>query len=309
MANLVRQRRPILLHGETGVGKEMLARTLHLSSPDPEAPYIVVNCAAIPENLLEAEMFGIVKGAATGIDPRPGYFSRAAGGTLFLDEIGELSPALQAKLLRALQEGEIQPVGGRPRPIDVWVIAATNLDLESDQLRRDLYYRLAGGLLDVPPLRDCVEDLPALLRHFLALAAADNQYRIRGVTTRALRRLAAYSWPGNIRQLEHLMYRLVASRPIGGVIDEDQLPDEVREAPPPRIETPAASDLDDLALKPQIEALERQLITEAMRRAAGRQVAAAELLGISRSGLAKMLQRLDLKDSWALVEDPLEPPG
>ena len=133
MATLCRRRRPVLLHGETGVGKELLARTLHDSSTDPKQPYVVVNCAAIPANLLEAEMFGIAGGAASGVEPRPGYFARAEGGTLFLDEIGELAPALQAKLLRVLQEGEIQPVGGRPRRVDVWVIAATHVDRRGDR--------------------------------------------------------------------------------------------------------------------------------------------------------------------------------
>ena len=155
MTTICQQRHPVLLHGETGVGKGLLARTLHASSPNPDLPFVTVSCAAIPENLLESEMFGVVKGAATGVAARPGYFARAQGGTLFLDEIGELSPALQAKLLRALQENEIQPVGGSPRAIDVWVIAATNVDLHSDRLRRDLYYRLSSGLLEIPPLRQC----------------------------------------------------------------------------------------------------------------------------------------------------------
>jgi two-component system response regulator HupR/HoxA len=299
MATLCSSRRPVLLHGETGVGKELLARTLHDSSPDPRKPYVVVNCAAVPENLLEAEMFGIVKGAATGVEPREGYFAHAHGGTLFLDEIGELTPTLQAKLLRTLQENEIQPVGGRPRPIDVWVIAATHADLRSDKLRRDLYYRMAGGLLEVPPLRRCQDDVPALVRRFLAAAAAEAGIPLRGVTVRALGRLRSYGWPGNVRELEHAMRRVVRSRPPGGIVDEDGLPEEIRSEARHLADVRPSAETDDLELRPRVETLERFLIREAMRRAGGRQVKAAELLGVSRSGLAKMLERLDLKHAWA----------
>ena len=302
MAALCRSRRPVLLHGETGVGKELLARTLHDSSPKAEAPYVVVNCAAIPENLLEAEMFGIVRGAATGIEPRPGYFARADGGTLFLDEIGELTKALQAKLLRTLQENEIQPVGGQPKPVDVWVIAASHVDLFGDGLRRDLYYRLAGGLLEVPPLRRCLDDIPALVDHFLRRAAEEAGVGLRGVTARAVARLRAYSWPGNVRELAQIMYRLVQGCPAGGIVDEDQLPANIRSPAPGPADAEARTETDDLELKPRVEALERSLIIEAMRRAGGRQVKAAEILGVSRGGLAKMLKRLDLKDSWARPE-------
>lgn len=299
MAILCRARRPILLHGETGVGKELLARTLHDSSADSKAPYVMVNCAAIPESLLEAEMFGIVRGAASGIEPRPGYFALAEGGTLFLDEIGELAPPLQAKLLRVLQEGEIQPVGGKPRRVDVWVVAATHVDLQGERLRSDLYYRLAGGLLEVPPLRKARADIPILVRHLLGRSSAAAGVEIRGMTTRAVERLRRYPWPGNIRQLAQLLDRLVAARPLGGILDEDAIDDLLSETRPESDEPIAdLTRAESLELRPRIEAVEKALILEAKRRSGGRKIHAARLLGISRSGLDKMLRRLGLVASW-----------
>jgi hypothetical protein len=172
MRPLVRGDLPVLIVGETGTGKELIARMLHASSPRGQGPFVAVNCAAIPGELLEAEMFGIVKGAATGVTERPGKFRLAHGGTLFLDEIGDMSLDLQAKLLRALQEKEVQPVGSNaPVPVDIRVLAATNSDLgsriEAGRFRRDLYHRLAGYRLRVPPLRERPEDVPALVTSFL----------------------------------------------------------------------------------------------------------------------------------------------
>ncbi len=311
MAAVCRLQDPVLLHGETGVGKEMLARTLHDTSKGPGAPYLVVSCAAIPDDLLEAEMFGVVKGAATGVEARVGHFVRAQGGTLFLDEIGELSSNLQAKLLRVLQEGEIQPVGGPPRPIDVWVVAATNVDLESERLRRDLYYRFAAGLINIPPLRRCRDDIPALVRQFCLLASADTGVQLRGMTSRALKRLQAYGWPGNVRQMAQLVRRLVALDPAGGVIDLDHLPDDLRRSSAPPAPWTSLPELDDLRLRPQVEALEKGLIREAMRRSGGHQIRAAEHLGLSRSGLAKKLKRYGLSESWARdpVDESSQPPS
>ena len=303
MTAVCRLRRPVLLHGETGVGKELLARTLHESSADPRAPYVVVNCAAIPENLLESEMFGIVRGAASGVEPRAGYFEQAAGGTLFLDELGELAPTLQAKLLRVLQEGEIQPVGGKPRRVDVWVVAATNVDLGSPSLRRDLFYRMAGGLIEVPPLREARDDIPLLVRPLLERAATEAAVVVRGMTRGALQRLCAADWPGNVRQLELVLQRAVSEVGESGVVDEqvfDRVLPRGEERSP---KEPGGSDeldeVSNLELKPRVEALERRLIIEAMRRAGGRKIRAAELLGVSRSGLDKMLRRLEIGTSWA----------
>ncbi|MEM8961404.1 MAG: sigma 54-interacting transcriptional regulator [Acidobacteriota bacterium] len=310
MAAVCRLRQPVLLHGETGVGKEMLARTLHDSASREScrgsevAPYVVVNCAAIPESLLEAEMFGVVRGAATGVEPRQGYFARASGGTLFLDEIGELAPSLQAKLLRVLQTGEIQPVGGAPRAVDVWVIAATHVELDSGRLRRDLYYRLAGGLLDVPSLRRCREDIPALARHFLWRCAEEAGLRLRGVTARAVSRLQRHDWPGNVRELAHVMQRLVALAPANGIIDLDDLPETVRRSAGRSSSLGEADDeplgaAANLAIKPRVDALERRLIRTAMTRTGGHRMQAAALLGVSRGGLAKKLKRLGLETTWA----------
>lgn len=309
MEAVCRLQDPVLLHGETGVGKEMLARTLHDTSKGPDAPYLVVSCAAIPDDLLEAELFGVVRGAATGVEARVGHFVSAQGGTLFLDEIGELSPNLQAKLLRVLQEGEIQPVGGSPKPIDVWVIAATNVDLESERLRRDLYYRFAAGLIDIPPLRRCRDDIPALVRQFCLLASADTGVQLRGMTARVLGRLQDYGWPGNVRQMAQLVRRLVALDPVGGVIDLDLLPDDLRRPKNPSEPWTPLSELKDLSLKPQVEALEKRLIREAMRRSGGHQIRAAEHLGLSRSGLAKKLKRYGLSESWARQSTEDEPPS
>ena len=194
---------PVLVSGETGVGKEMIARILHDSSERRGGPYVAVNCAAIPADLLEAEMFGIGKGVASGVEARPGRFQLAEGGTLFLDEIGEMPLALQAKLLRALQEKEIHPLGSRrPRSVDVRVVSATNVDLarhmEQGALRSDLYYRLAGVVLEVPALRECPQDVPGLTEHFLRTFAAEAGVRLRGLSVAAMQRLVAYHWPGNV---------------------------------------------------------------------------------------------------------------
>ena len=292
---------PVLILGETGSGKEMVARILHLSSGRAGGPFVAINCAAIPRELMEAELFGVVKGAATGVGPRRGTFRHAEGGTLFLDEIGELDPSLQPKLLRALQEREIQPVGGRPRRVDVRVLAATNLDLEGglgERLRPDLYYRLAGSLLEVPPLRRYRDEVPELAAFFLRRYARQVGTLVCGVTAGAVSRLRSYDWPGNVRELEHEMHRLAIHAPAGAVIDVGHLAPKIRA---PRPEPPiAAAELGSLALAPRLEALERALIREALLRTGGRLGEAARLLEISRNGLAKKLKRLGLKDGWAL---------
>ena len=175
---------PVLINGETGVGKETIAQILHLSSDRHDGPFVAINCAALPEELLEAEMFGIEKGVATGVEKRPGRFREAHGGTLFLDEIGEMSAALQAKLLRTLQEGEVTPLGGRPRSVDVRILAATNVDLSQvvadGSLRADLFYRLAGFVLTIPPLRRRRQDIPALIERFLSRFLEERGIAIRG---------------------------------------------------------------------------------------------------------------------------------
>ena len=295
---------PILLTGETGVGKEHLARLLHQASTRREQPFVALNCAAIPDDLLEAEMFGIGRGVATGVQPRKGKFAQAHRGTLFLDEIGELAPALQAKLLRAIQEQEIQPLGEPARAVDVRLVSATNCDLEhqidAGGFRRDLYYRLAGEVLRVPPLRQRREDLPRLVGHFLRRSSQRLGKPIQGLTVKALRALSNHHWPGNVRELEHEVRRLVHRCPEGGAIDFGMLSASVVEAPSHGIEAAPEAPVDDFDLAGRFEALERELIPRALARARGNQTAAARLLGISRNGLAKRLKRLGIRpdDPW-----------
>jgi DNA-binding NtrC family response regulator len=288
---------PVLLLGETGVGKEFLARILHDSSPRRRGPFVAVNCAAIPADLLEAEMFGIGKGVATGVMERRGTFQMAEGGTLFLDEIGDMPLELQAKLLRALQEKEIQPVGGAPAAVDIRVIAATNSDLErrmeEGRFRRDLYFRVAGFALRVPPLRERREDVPVLVEAFLRAFARESGKTLRGITVKALRLLIAYAWPGNVRELEHEVRRLVHVCPQGEAIDSTMISPHIA-APGPGHDAAAAVGTFDLGKN--LDALERRLIGEALAQAHGNRSRAAKLLGVSRNGLAIKMERLGLRD-------------
>jgi two-component system response regulator AtoC len=298
MRSLVAGGAPVLLLGETGVGKELLAQVLHASSPRGGGPFVAVNCAAIPSELMEAEMFGIAKGVATGVGERPGLFQLAKGGTLFLDEIGEMPLALQAKLLRALQGKEIQPVGGAPVRIDTRVVAATNSDLdrkmEQGQFRHDLYYRVAAFVLRVPPLRERREDIPGLVQAFLDGFAREVGKPTPPITPAALRALTAHSWPGNIRELEHEVRRLVYLCPDGQGIDRGMLYEHILD--PPGMEASAPS---SLTLEAHVDHLERRLIRTALARTGGRRAAAARLLEISRNGLSKKMERLGI----------VEPPG
>ncbi len=206
---------PVLISGESGVGKELIARAIHGSGERRAKPFVAVNCGAMPENLVESILFGHEKGSFTGATERHvGKFVEASGGTLFLDEVGELPAAAQVKLLRAIQEGEVEPVGARkPVKVDVRLVSATNRDLIADvkagRFREDLFYRLHVFPITVPPLRERSADIPALVRHFLARFAAEEGKRIRVVTPEALRVLAAHHWPGNIRQLENAVFRAV----------------------------------------------------------------------------------------------------
>ncbi|MEM1180240.1 MAG: sigma 54-interacting transcriptional regulator [Acidobacteriota bacterium] len=295
MAPLVQGDVPVLVSGETGVGKEHLARTLHLSSPRADGPFVALNCAAIPDELLEAELFGIGRGVATGVKERPGKFAQAEGGTLFLDEIGDMPPTLQAKLLRALQEKEIHPLGEAPRRIDARVISATNTDLAErmadGRFREDLYYRIAGYALKVPPLRDRREDLPSLVSHFTRRASQESGKAIRGFTVKALRVLSQYPWPGNVRQLEHEIRRLVYRCRTGQAVDSSMIAEDITGAEP----APGDPQLgDSLHIEAHVTSLERRLIRRALRRTQGNRSQAAKLLGLSRNGLANRMRRLEL---------------
>jgi DNA-binding NtrC family response regulator len=220
---------PVLIEGESGVGKELIARAIHGSGERRARPFIAVNCGAIPENLVESILFGHEKGAFTGATERhTGKFIEATGGTLFLDEVGELPPAVQVKLLRAIQESEVEPVGARkPVKVDVRLISATNrnliADVKSGRFREDLFYRLHVFPISVPPLRARAEDIPELTRHFLARFAAEEGKRIRAVSTEALTLLTGHRWPGNVRQLENAVFRAVVLAE-GDVIGVDEFP-------------------------------------------------------------------------------------
>jgi len=298
LRQLLRGDIPVLITGETGVGKEHVAETLHASSTRREGPFVAVNCAAIPSALLEAELFGIESGVATGVNARKGKFQLARGGVLFLDEIGDMSLELQAKLLRALQALEVHPLGATaPEPIDVRIVTATNTDLQSliaaGRFRRDLYYRVAGFTVQVPPLRARRDDIPAFVEHFMRLYAEEIGKPVRGVTVRALAALAAATWPGNVRELEHEVRRLVYLCPENQTIDSTMLS--------PSILDPALDqhldDLDltgDLDLDAAIANVEKRRITAALARTRNNRSKAAKLLGISRNGLALKMERLGL---------------
>ena len=310
MRPLVGNDLPVLIVGETGVGKEHLAQTLHRSSPRGRGPLVAINCAAIPAELLEAELFGIGDRVATGVAARRGRFQQADGGTLFLDEIGEMPRNLQAKLLRALDEKHVHPVGAGPVPVDVRVLSATNVDLyrrmEVGQIRRDLFFRLAGYLLEVPPLRSRPEDVPLLAEHFLNRFSREANKRIRGLTVRAMNALAAYEWPGNVRELEHEMRRLVYLCPKGQAIEAGMLADHFRrgEAADSTAASQGAEEDEESAEaagEPRLptlnlEQLDLLAIEQAMARSGGRVAEAARSLGISRYTLRRRLQRSGIQD-------------
>jgi two-component system response regulator HupR/HoxA len=298
MAPLLQGDLPVLFVGETGVGKELLAQALHLSSARREGPFVAVNCAAIPADLLEAEMFGIARGVATGVAARPGKFQSADRGTLFLDEVGDMPAALQAKLLRALQGGQIQPVGGTPVTVNVRIVTATNSDLEErlrdGRFRADLYYRIAGFVLRVPPLRERCADLAALVAGFLADCALETGKSILGISDSALAALLRYPWPGNVRELQHEVRRLGYLCPDGESVEASMLSDRVWACE----ETSAPSaEIDTLDLRTNVDVLERRLIARALARAEGSRAGAARLLGVSRNGLALKMERLGLGEA------------
>jgi Nif-specific regulatory protein len=291
----------VLIEGESGTGKELVAKALHHNSPRAEQPFVAVNCAALPDALVEAELFGIEKGVATGVDRRIGRFEEANGGTLFLDEIGDLSLAAQAKILRVLQERAVDRVGGRGSlAIDIRVIAATNKNLEAAikerTFREDLYYRLKVIHIQTPSLREVPEDIPGLANHFLNKYCKLMQTEPKQFTPEALNLLTGYLWPGNTRQLENEVKRLVASVR-GKAITEDHLDNSIRNpaAPvqifPPSVK-PAAGAPSSRSLPTAVEALERRMIEEALRESGGNKQKAAQALDLSRQGLIKKLKRL-----------------
>ena len=290
-------RATVLLQGESGTGKELLARLIHHLSPRSARPIIAVNCGALHENLLESELFGHEKGAFTGATARRiGRFEEADGGTLFLDEIGELSQAVQVKLLRFLQEHEFQRLGGNQTlRTDVRVISATNRNLEQrvkeGAFREDLFYRLNVVLMSIPPLRERKEDIPPLIDHFLKRYAEENGKEIEGLSSEAQDVLLKYDYPGNVRELENIIERaVVIARE--EVISVEDLPFRERME-----ESAEGRKAEEGLLRGSIEELEKKLIVEAMEKAGDHQTRAAELLGISERMLRYKLKKYGLKAS------------
>jgi DNA-binding NtrC family response regulator len=329
---------PVLIEGESGVGKELIARAIHGSGERKTKPFVAVNCGAIPENLVESVLFGHEKGSFTGATDRHlGKFVEANGGTLFLDEVGELPPAAQVKLLRALQEDQVEPVGARkPVKVDVRIMSATNRDLIADvkagRFREDLFYRLHVFPITVPPLRERREDIPDLIRHFLARFCAEEGKRIHLVSAAALTLLRKYRWPGNVRQLENAMFRAVVLAD-GDTLDVDEFPqiaaqahnadavattdqpaDEpsteieqplrfVEEAPPLKTDVAPPPSSDERDLLPMVDSfgdlrpladLEADVIRFAIAHCRGRMSEVARRLGIGRSTLYRKLEGMGL---------------
>ncbi|MFO0687658.1 MAG: sigma-54 dependent transcriptional regulator [Myxococcota bacterium] len=295
----------VLITGESGTGKELFARALHDNGRRAERPFVAVNCGAIPEALLESELFGHVKGAFTGAHAsRDGRFAAAHGGTIFLDEIGDMSPALQVKLLRVLQERCFEPVGSStPRRVDVRVIAATHRSLPEQiaegRFREDLYDRLAVVPIEVPALRERIEDLPLLVHHFLDRARHERGSQVTGVSDEALQRLMDYDWPGNVRELENLIERLTVVVGVGE-IDAPDLPDPIRAEPALRTWAPrlpsSGLDFNDVVTR-----FENDLIEQALERTGWNKNRAAQLLRLNRTTLLEKIKKRGLAPRGPLL--------
>jgi DNA-binding NtrC family response regulator len=288
-------RATVLLCGESGVGKDLIARAIHYRSPRRDRPLVKINCSAIPENLMESELFGYEKGAFTGAaGSKPGKFEQADTGTVFLDEIGDVPAGIQVKLLRILQEREFERLGSNvTRHIDVRVIAATNQDLraalEQGTFREDLYYRLNVVPLNIPPLRERQPDIAFLAQHFVHKLAPDAGAQVEGITPAAIAKLEAYHWPGNVRELENVIERsLVMCR--GDVLDEQDIRLEM--APRPRAQNQDPSFLPEGLTLDQYE---QEIIREALRRAGGNKSQAARLLGLTRNALRYRLTQMGME--------------
>ncbi len=286
----------VLLMGESGTGKELVARAIHMQSPRADRPFIPVNCGAIPAELLESEMFGHERGAFTGaVGPRAGMFQLATGGSIFLDEVGEMSPLLQVKLLRVLQDREVRPVGAdRSFKVDVRVVAASNKDLaaevEAGRFREDLFYRLQVIPIVMPPLRERRSDIPLLVKHFLEKHNRKRLGRPVRISEQAMVHLWEHDWPGNVRELENLLERLVILSE-DGLIDVQHLPPNIRSLiSEKKIPRPTLGE-EGLDLNTAVEEFENRLIEEALRRTKGNKQAAARLLGLKRTTLVAKLRR------------------
>jgi two-component system response regulator HupR/HoxA len=291
----------VLIVGETGTGKDLVARAIHYSGRRKDARFVAQNCGALPDTLLESELFGHVRGAFTGAHAdKMGLFEVADRGTIFLDEVAEMHPGMQVRLLRVLQDGEIRPLGSsQTRTVDVRVIAATNRDLRKDveegRFREDLYYRLHVVEIDLPPLRERKTDIPLLAHHFLDIANGKMGRKIQGFTNAAIDRLVAHEWSGNVRELENEIERTVALAGEASAISVDMLSEHIRGAMPAMNVSPEAF-AGDIALSEAVDALKRNMILAALAET-GSKTRAAERLGIPRQSLQKMMKRLALTDS------------
>ncbi len=291
----------VIVTGESGTGKELVARAIHYNSPRKDKPLIVVNCAAIPEELLESELFGHVKGAFTGaVSTHAGRFDAADRGTIFLDEIGDMSLKLQVKVLRVLQEQRFEPVGSTStHEVDVRIIAATNQDLEravkERRFREDLYYRLNVIPIHIPPLRERRDDIPLLVDHFMEKYAKEAGGRIKGVTQAAMESLMSYSWPGNVRELENLIERLVVLKK-EETIDAADLPEKITGAASPQFAIKAEAggiEIPDkgISFKRAVSDYESSLIMGALKKTGGNKNKAASLLRLNRTTLVEKIKK------------------
>jgi transcriptional regulator with GAF, ATPase, and Fis domain len=290
----------VLVTGESGTGKELVARALHFNSRRAARMFVTVNCGAIPEELLESELFGHVRGAFTNaVSHRIGRFALAAGGTIFLDEIGDMSPSLQVKLLRVLQDRTFEPVGSsKTQRVDVRVIAATNQDLPSaireKRFREDLFYRLNVIPIEMPSLRERVEDVPLLARHFLEVVAAEKGTGACTLSDAALGRLCAHTWPGNVRELENLIERLVVMKG-GGEIGLDDLPREFQAPAAPAAAGGLAPSVDaGVSFNDVVDRFEADLILRALEQTHWNKNQAARLLGLNRTTLIEKIKKKGL---------------
>jgi Nif-specific regulatory protein len=285
----------VLITGESGTGKELAAKALHYNSPRARKPFVALNCAALPETLLESELFGIEKGVATGVNSRVGQFQKADGGTLFLDEIGDLSLTAQAKILRVLEERVMERVGGRSAiPVDVRLLAATNKDLEAEiakgGFREDLYYRIKVIHLHMPPLREIREEIPLLANHFLREYCRETARGAMEFSPEVMRQLVSAPWPGTVRQLRNEVVRLAACARFN-VIGEDDLWEGI---PRPGRDQPVPQPARLQSLKTAVTEMERRMIAEALRETRNNQQQAARLLGLSRQGLINKMKRYSI---------------
>jgi transcriptional regulator with GAF, ATPase, and Fis domain len=294
--NIAKSPTNVLIYGETGTGKELIAKTIHYLSPRKDQPFVAVNCTAIPENLVESELFGIEAGVATGVKKHLGYFEQADGGTIFIDEIGDMPLSSQAKILRAVQELAFRRVGGsKETHVDVRVLAATNKKLDEEMrngnFREDLYFRLSVLELHLPPLRNRRDDIPLLLSHFIKKIEEKLSTKIRGFSGRAMKLLTEYDWPGNVRELENEVERAMTLAGENALIQPDDLSPKIN-TPRKTLDLPTALSAD--SLREAVNELETHLICDALEKYHWNKSAVARKLGLSRLGLQKKLDRLGI---------------